>query len=95
VPSLLALLGVKNNPQEYSNGANFFSSTFKRDYIFSSNWNNNAIVSAKSVSVFSNLPNKIFNNEVRDPNSYKLLPKEKTNSKFVLDTINENKKFLK
>jgi membrane-anchored protein YejM (alkaline phosphatase superfamily) len=95
VPSLLTLLGVKNNPQEYSNGANFFSSTFKRDYIFSSNWNNNAIVSAKSVSVFSNLPNKIFNNEVRDPNSYKLLPKEKTNSKFVLDTINENKKFLK
>ena len=95
VPSILHLLGVKNDPSDYSNGKNFFSNTFHRDYIFSANWNNNAIVTPKVISVFSNLPNKIFNNEIRDAKTYKKLTDRKTNSKFILDTMNENKKFLK
>ena len=95
VPSLLTLLGVKNNPLEYSNGNNFFSTAFHRDYVFSANWNNNAIISKKITSVFSNLPNKMFNNEVRDSHTYKKFTKEKTNNKFILDTMNQNKKFLK
>ena len=66
VPTLLTLLGVTNNAEEYSNGKNLFSDTFERDYIFSSNWNNNAIVNQKFTYVFSNLPNKMFSNEVRD-----------------------------
>ncbi len=95
VPSLLTLLGVKNDTSKYSNGKNFFSQTFKRDYIFSANWNNNAIVSKDITSVFSNLPNKMFNNEIRDSHTYELLKNKKINSKFILDTMNENKKFLK
>ncbi len=95
VPTLLILLGVKNSPTEYSNGKNFFSETFKRDYIFSSNWNNNAIVTKDLTYVFSNLPNKMFSNEVRDTQTYKRLEGKKSNSKLILDTINENKKFLK
>jgi len=95
VPTLLSLLGVKNSPTEYSNGKNFFSKTFKRDYVFSSNWNNSAIVTKELTYVFSNLPNKMFSNEVRDTETYKRLKGKKSNSKLILDTINENRKFLK
>ena len=95
VPSLLTLLGVKNDTSKYSNGKDFLSQTFQREYIFSSNWNNNAIVSKETTAVFSNLPNKMFNNEVRDSHTYELLKNKKINSKFILDTMNENKKFLK
>lgn len=95
VPTLLSLLGVTNNPSDYSNGFNIFDKNFKRAYLFSSNWNNNAIITQKSISVFSNMPNKIFTNEVRNPNDYTPMKQGKTNSKYILDVINENKKFLK
>lgn len=95
VPTILSLLGVQNPTSDYSNGQNIFAQDFKRDYIFSANWNNNAILTPKTVSVFSNLPNKIFGNEVRDTQTYKQLPHMKPKSKFILDTMNENKKFLK
>ena len=95
VPTLLSLLGVKNPTSEYSNGQNIFDSHFHRDYAFCANWNNNAIITSTTISVFSNLPNKIFHREVRDTQSYGKLQKVKTESKFILDTMNENKKFLK
>ena len=95
VPTLLTLLGVQNSPHDYSNGQNLFAKDFNRDYIFSANWNNNAILTTKIISVFSNLPNKIFGNEIRDTQTYKKLPHTKPKSKFILDTMNENKKFLK
>ena len=95
VPTLLTLLGVENNTTEYSNGFNFFDPHFHHDYVFSSNWNNNAIVTKDTISVFSNLPNKIFNNEVHDRQSYKILQHKNTQSNYLLDVIKENKKFLK
>jgi membrane-anchored protein YejM (alkaline phosphatase superfamily) len=95
VPSLLSLLGVSSKPSDYSNGKNFFSTSYNREYIFSSNWNNNAIVTKEKTYVFSNLPNKMFSNEVRDAKSYKRLTGQKNSSKLILDTIKENKKFLK
>jgi len=95
VPTLLTLLGVQNKPSDYSNGLNIFDKKFYRDYIFSSNWNNNAIMTEKSISVFSNLPNKIFNNEIRNSKDYTRIIDGKTNSKYLLDVMNENKKFLR
>jgi membrane-anchored protein YejM (alkaline phosphatase superfamily) len=95
VPSLLTLLGVKNDPDTYSNGANFFADDFHQDYHFAANWNHSALLTKETISVFSNLPNKIFSNEVHDTNSYKLYKDKKPNSKFLLDVIHENKKFLK
>ena len=95
VPTILTLLGVQNNPTEYSNGYNIFSKDFHRDYIFSANWNNNAILTKETISIFSNLPNKIFNNEVRDAKTYQKSKNKKTQSKYILDVIQENKKFLK
>ena len=94
VPTLLSLLGVSNDPSVYSNGKNFFAKGFKRDYVFSANWNSNAIVTPKYSYLFSNLPNKIFNNEVRDRN-YQRITGKRIPSKLIVDVMNENKKFLK
>ena len=95
VPTLLSLLGVSNDTSEYSNGYNIFSETFNREYIFSSNWNNNAIVTKDLTYVFSNLPNKIFSIEIRDSSTYEPLENAESDSKLILQSINENKKFLK
>ena len=95
VPTLLTMLGVQNTPSEYSNGQNIFSNTFHRNYIFSANWNNNAILTKETISVFSNLPNKIFNNEVRDTKTYKETKHKTTKSAYIMDVIQENKKFLR
>ena len=95
VPTLLTLLGVKNDPSEYSSGKNLFSETFSRAYVFSSNWNNSAIITKKLTYIFSNLPNKIFSTEARETQTYKRLEGQKANSKLILETINENRKFLK
>jgi hypothetical protein len=37
----------------------------------------------------------MFNNQIRDSRTYKKLKGEKSNSKLILDTIDENRKFLK
>lgn len=96
VPSILSMIGIKNNPEDYSNGQNLFSKDFKRDFVFSANWNNNAIITNDFIYVFSNSPNKMFNNEVRDKNTYKKLKETSpTNTKMILSIMNENRKFLK
>lgn len=95
IPTLLTLLGVQNSPSSYSNGKNLFSPRYHRDYTFCANWNNNAIITKETISVFSNLPNKIFNKEVRDSKTYTILHHKKTKTAYILDVIKENKKFLK
>lgn len=93
VPTLLSLIGVKNDTSDYSNGYNIFDKKFKREYVFSANWNNNAIITNDEIYVFSNLPNKMFSNEVRDSKNYKEIDKQ-VKSKYLLDVISENSKFL-
>jgi hypothetical protein len=39
------------------------------------------------------MPDKIFNNVVRDTKTYKINKKSKVNSKLVLEVINQNKQF--
>ena len=95
VPTLLSLLGVTTPANAYSNGNNLFDPKYHRDYTFCANWNNNAILTADTISVFSNLPNKIFSNTVHESKTYTQLPHTKPKNKWILDTINENKKFLK
>jgi len=95
VPTLLTLLGVTNLPKEYSNGKNLFAKNFHREYVFSANWTDSAVITKELTYVFSNLPNKMFNNQIRDSRTYKKLKGEKSNSKLILDTIDENRKFLK
>ncbi len=95
VPTLLTLLGVKNSSSDYSNGYNLFSKDFHREYTFTSNWNNNAIVTDKHSYIFSNLPNKMFKNEIRDNSSYKKIKDTQVESKIILDVMNDNRRFLR
>ncbi|SFV66462.1 Predicted hydrolase [hydrothermal vent metagenome] len=95
VPTLLTLIGVKNPPSDYSNGYNLFSKNFHRDYVFSANWNNNAIITKKLSYIFSNMPNKMFKNEIRKSSDYRKVENVKVDSKKVLSVINENRRFLK
>ncbi len=97
VPTLLSYVGVTNRPETYSNGFDMLKEDYKRNYIFTANWNNNAIITDKSTMVFSNLPNKIFNNEIRSTESYKKIPKSVSDidDVTILDVLNQNRKFLK
>lgn len=95
VPTILTLLGVKNNTTEYSNGYNLIDTNIKRREIFSVNWNNNAIVTQDYTYIFSNTPDKMFRNEVRTTIDYKKAIDVTIDGKSVLDTMNENKRFLK
>ena len=95
VPTLLSIIGVQNSSDTYSNGKNLFSKDFNREYIFTANWNNNAIVTDKFTYLFSNLPNKMFKNEVRDTTSYKVVEDKKIDPKLVLEIMQSNRRFLK
>jgi membrane-anchored protein YejM (alkaline phosphatase superfamily) len=96
VPTLMSLLGIKNDTSEYSNGYNIFNNDFNRKYVFSANWNNNAVITKENTYVFSNLPNKMFKNEVRDTKTYKKSQENiQLNSKILVEIMNENKRFLK
>jgi membrane-anchored protein YejM (alkaline phosphatase superfamily) len=94
IPSILKLLGVQNSISKFSNGVNIFDMNFTKEYVFCANWNNSAIITKDKISIFSNLPNKIFRNNTRDSNSYKKID-TKIDTKYILDAINNNKKFLK
>jgi membrane-anchored protein YejM (alkaline phosphatase superfamily) len=94
IPSILKRLGVTNSLNDFSNAIDIFSSNKKRDYIFCANWNNSAIITKDKISVFSNKPNRLFSNELRDSKSYKKIDGS-IPTKYILDAINQNKKFLK
>ena len=95
VPTLLSLIGVSNPTTDYSNGQNLFDKEYHRDYVFNANWNNNAIITEELTYVFSNLPNKMFKNEIRQNSDYKKIKNIKADSKKVLSIMNENRRFLK
>ena len=95
VPTLLTLLGLENKSSDYSNGKNIFDKTFSREYVFSANWNNNAIIDKEFTYIFSNLPNKMFKNEIRKNSDYKRVKGMKIDSKRVLNILDENRRFLK
>lgn len=97
VPTLMRYIGVETPVETYSNGKDLFAQDFHRDYTFVANWNYNAIYTDEVTMIFSNLPNKIFNNEVRNTQNYAKLEgkDQEMNSAMILSVLNENKKFLK
>ena len=95
IPTLLTLIGVKNPISDYSNGKNIFDENYNREILTCSNWNNNAIISSELIYVFSNTPNKIFNNEIRDAKTYQIMEKIRSKSQRVLQVIKENRQFLR
>jgi membrane-anchored protein YejM (alkaline phosphatase superfamily) len=93
-PTLLTILGVANSTKSYSNGKNLLDDNYHRDFIFSSNWSSSAIVTKNYTQIYSNLPNEIFNNEVRDNEKYKITDKN-IDKLLMLKIIQQNKLFLK
>jgi len=94
MPTILSIIGVTNPTTEYSNGYNIFDKNFKRDFVFCANWNNNAIITKDKKYIFSNLPNKMFQTEIRD-NNYTKLTNQKIDAKKVLIIMKENGRFIK
>jgi hypothetical protein len=95
VPTILSLLGVTNPSSDYSNGFNLFDTNHTREYVFSANWNNNAIITNNFTYVFSNMPNKMFQNEIRENATYQQRHDIKMQSNTVIEVMNENRKFVK
>ena len=96
VPTLLSYIGVKTPVSSYSNGQDLLSAHYKRDHAFVTNWNHNAIYTDEKTMVFSNLPNKVFNNEVRDSETYIKMDngKEEVDPVLILKILDENRRFL-
>jgi membrane-anchored protein YejM (alkaline phosphatase superfamily) len=94
IPSILKLLGVNNDLNDFSNGIDIFDSHTKRNYVFCANWNNSAIITEDKIQIFSNKPNKLFSSETRDIKHYNII-NDSINSQYIIDAINQNKKFLK
>ena len=95
VPTLLSYLGVNNPVSDYSNGINLLNSAVKRDYVFTANWNKNAVITNNGTFVFSNLPNKMFRSEIRDNETYeKIANGKKINPKYLFKVMNSNKHFM-
>jgi membrane-anchored protein YejM (alkaline phosphatase superfamily) len=94
--TLLSILGVENPPSDYSNGSNMLDIDFHRDYTFVAKWNKNAIITDKYVYIFSNLPNELFKNEIRDFKTFKKIkkPQDENIQKILLEILDQNRKFL-
>ncbi len=95
VPTVLSLIGVKNDVSDYSNGYNLFAKDYNRTFAFCGGWNYNAIITPKYTYVFSNRPDDLFQNEVRDTKTYKLLKDVPVDTKLVLEVMQQNRMFLK
>lgn len=97
VPTILNYIGINNKSSDYSNGFNLLNKEVNREYVFSANWNNNAIITKDKTYIFSNLPNKMFKNEVRDSATYQIVDNKKNriDTKILLNVMNENRNFLK
>jgi membrane-anchored protein YejM (alkaline phosphatase superfamily) len=97
VPTLLNILGVKNPPNDYSNGYNLFDNNYSREFCYVAKWNKNAIVTDEFTYIFSNYPNEIFKSEIRDTKSYKKVPKNRAKrvDDILIKVLEQNREFLK
>ncbi len=95
--TILTLLGLENPPSDYSCGNNLLDKNYQRAYCYVAKWNKNAIVTKQGTYIYSNLPNEIFNHEVRDTETYHLL-KEKSKkpiNTILTEILTQNSQFLK
>lgn len=95
VPTILNMIGIQNEAKDYSNGQNIFDKNYKRKYVFVANWNDSAVIANDYTYIFSNTPNKMFKNEVRNTKDFIKVSGQKVDSKLLLDIMTENKRFIK
>ena len=94
IPTLLNILGVKNDSKDYAHGKDLFANNYTRDCSFVGNWNSNAIVCNKYTIEISNL--SMFNT-IYDTKSYQKIEDYDKNSvtNILLKALKENSRFLK
>ncbi len=96
VPTLLSYIGVENDPSDYSNGYSLFDENYNRKQAYVGNWNNNAILTDDYTYVFSNLPNRIFDDKTYSTEKYIEVEAKNTNRQnVILQVLNENSRFVK
>ncbi len=95
VPTILSFIGVQNNTKDYSNGYDLFDENFHRDSVFIASWNTNAIKTKEFTYVFTNRPDKMFENEIRKTDSYEELKNHSIDNKLTIKAIKENSHFYK
>ena len=95
VPTLMSFIGVVNPTKTYSNGYNLLDEHYRRKYAFCATTNTNAIITSKYTYVFSNMPDKMFQNEIHDTKTYKIVEGVDVPSSLLIDVMNENSRFLK
>ena len=94
--TLLTLLGCENDPKEYSCGTDLLSQDFTRSFNYIAKWNKNAIMTATHTYIYSNLPNEMFKNEIRENSTYKIVKKATGDQieKKLFDVMEQNRRFL-
>lgn len=96
VPTLMSYIGVENDVSDYSNGNSLFDKKFNREQAYIGNWNNNAILTDEYTYIFSNLPDRIFDNKTYKTKDYIEVDSQDVNrQKIILKTLNENSRFIK
>ena len=96
VPTLMTYIGVENNVSDYSNGDSLFNKNFNRDEAYIGNWNNNAILTDEYTYIFSNLPDRMFDNKTYKTKEYiEVNTQDANRQKLILKTLNENSRFIK
>ncbi len=96
VPTLMKLLGVENNEEDYSVGHDLLSPHYQRQYVFASNWNWFALLAQNSVLVFSKYPDVMMGTTVHDYNTYEISnsDNQKNVSRYLFKILDENRRFL-
>lgn len=96
VPTLMSYIGVQNDTSDYSNGSSLFDENFHREHAYIGNWNNNAILTDEYTYIFSNMPDRIFDNKTYKTKGYTEVNAKNTNrQKLTLKVLNENSRFVK
>ena len=97
IPSLLKYLGVTNELGDFSNARNMFDGNYSRQYATCGSWYKNAIITPNYTYVFSNLPNEIMKTNVFKTSTYHKVNSYNKNtlSTYILDVLNENRRFIK
>ncbi len=96
VPTLMSYVGVDNETKDYSSGYSLLSPEYNREFAYIGNWNDNAILTDEYVNVFSNLPDRIFDNKTYKTKSYELVTDQKDTKRqaILLKVLDENSRFI-
>ncbi len=93
VPTILKILGVKNQESDYSNGINLLGSK-KHKYIIAASWTNFAIIYPDYRFIFSMATYKMGLSEIRD-NNFKLIKNNTLIKHHIKDFSNILKDFAR